>query len=108
MGRRRAGLVTAPSTSMMRISASEQVAAWLTALPPETKNRVRRSLRDLARGRADTKPLQGRLEGFCRLRVGGRRIIYRQVAVDEIRLEFASTRDAVYELFTHILEQRRR
>lgn len=91
---------------MIRISASEQVAAWLTALPPQTKHRVRLALRDLAKGKGDIKGLQGPLEGFCRLRIGGIRIIYRQVSSKEIRLDYAQTRDVVYEIFERLLQSR--
>lgn len=91
----------------MKISASEQVAQWLTALPPQSKHRVRIALRNLAKGRGDIKGLQGPLEGFNRLRIGGRRIIYRQVSRREILLEFANTRDGVYELFEQILARRK-
>ncbi len=96
---------------MIRISASEQVAGWPTALPPQTKHRVRLALHGLADGRGDgrgdIKGLQGPLEGFCRLRVGGIPIIYRQVSTREICLDYAHTRDAVYEIFERILENRR-
>lgn len=92
----------------MKISASEQVADWLVALPPQTKQRIRLALRALAKGRGDIKGLQGPLEGFNRLRVGGLRIIYRQISGKEIHLEFASTRDAVYELYEQILENKKR
>lgn len=90
----------------MQISASDQVAAWLCSLPPEGKHRVRMPLRALAKGRGDIKALQGPLEGFNGLRIGGRRIIYRQVASDRILLEYANTRDVIYELFERILAQR--
>jgi len=91
---------------MIRISASDQVAVWLTALPPLTKRRIRRSLRGLCRGKGDIKGLQGPLEGFCRLRVGGIRIIYRQVSSSEIHLDYAHTRDVVYEIFERLLQNR--
>ncbi len=87
----------------MKISASDQVAAWLTALPPQTKKRVRTALRALAKGKGDIKGLQGDLEGFSRLRIGGIRILHRQVSVREIRLEYANTRDVVYEMFRQLL-----
>ena len=90
----------------MQISASDQVAAWLCALPPEGKHRVRMALRALAKGQGEIKPLQGPLEGFNRLRIGGRRIIYCQVASDRILLEYANTRDVIYELFERILAGR--
>ena len=64
----------------MKISASEQVAAWLCALPPQTKRRVRLALRRLAKNRGDIKGLRGPLEGFSRLRVGGNRILFRQIS----------------------------
>jgi mRNA-degrading endonuclease RelE of RelBE toxin-antitoxin system len=92
----------------MKISASDQVTGWLVALPPQTKHRVRLALKSLAKGRGDIKGLQGPLEGFNRLRIGGLRVIYRQVSGKEILLEFASTRDAVYELYEQILENSKR
>lgn len=87
----------------MKISASDQVAAWLTALPPQTKKRVRAAMRSLAAGKGDIKGLQGDLEGFSRLRIGGIRILHRQVSAREIRLEYANTRDVVYEMFRQLL-----
>lgn len=87
----------------MKISASEQVQSWLAGLPPETKHRVRLALRGLARGRGDIKGLVGPLTGFNRLRVGGLRIIYRQVRARKILLEYANNRDVIYELYREIL-----
>lgn len=60
----------------------------------------------LAEGRGDVKALRGPLEGFCRLRVGGLRIIYSQHPGKLIRLEYADTRDVVYETFLSVLCQR--
>lgn len=88
---------------MMKISASEQVQTWLTALPPQRKRRVRLALRGLAKGHGDIRPLSGKLEGYNRLRIGGMRILYRQTAPKEILLEYANTRDVVYELFEQLL-----
>ena len=87
----------------MKISASDQVATWLTALPPQTKKRVRTALRSLARGRGDIKGLQGDLEGFSRLRIGGIRVLFLQTSAREFRLEYANTRDVVYEMFRQFL-----
>ena len=64
-------------------------------------------LRALAEGKGDIKGLQGPLEGCCRLRMGGIQIIYRKVSSKEIRLDFAQTRDAVYEIFERILQNRK-
>lgn len=89
----------------MKISASDQVAAWLTALPPQTKKRVRSALRNLTRGHGEVKGLQGDLEGFSRLRIGGIRILYRQTSARELRLEYANTRDVAYEMFRQFLSE---
>lgn len=86
----------------MKISASEQVQGWLTSLPPERKHRVRLALRNLAKGVGDIKALSGPLDGFNRLRIGSFRVVYRQVARDRIQLEYADSRDRVYETFQSI------
>lgn len=86
----------------MKVSASEQVQAWLTSLPPETKHKVRLALRKLADGNGDVKALAGPLDGFNRLRIGGLRVIYRQTARHEICLEYANSRDRVYEIFQQL------
>jgi mRNA-degrading endonuclease RelE of RelBE toxin-antitoxin system len=88
---------------MMKISASEQVQSWLTGLPPVTKHRVRLALRGLAKGRGDIKGLIGPLTGFNRIRVGGLRIIFRQISAKDIQLEYANNRDVIYELYREIL-----
>ena len=88
----------------MKISASEQVQLWLTGLPPQTKHRVRLALRQLAKGKGDIKGLAGPLEGFNRLRIGSLRVIYRQPKRREILLEYAQSRDRVYETFQQIVQ----
>lgn len=90
----------------MKISASDSVSAWLASLPPQPKRRVRLALRALEHGRGDIKQLVGPLKGFYRLRVGGLRILYRQVSAREIHLEHANTRDVVYETFLRLLAGR--
>jgi hypothetical protein len=86
----------------MKISASDQVQRWLIALPPETKKRVRAAVRGLEKGRGDIKALRGELEGFCRLR-----IVYSQHRGQIIRLEYAGSRDVVYETFLKVLQGRK-
>jgi mRNA-degrading endonuclease RelE of RelBE toxin-antitoxin system len=90
----------------MTILASEQVRKWLTALPPDTKKRVRAALRGLEQGRGDIKALQGELEGFCRLRIDGLRVVYSQHTGRVIRLEYADSRDVIYETFLRVLSER--
>lgn len=91
----------------MKISASEQVQRWLVALPPGTKKRVRAALGGLERGRGDLKALRGELEGFCRLRIDGLRIVYSQHRGQIIRLEYADSRDVIYETFLKVLHERK-
>jgi len=91
----------------MKISASDQVQRWLIALPPETKKRVRAALRGLENGRGDIKALRGEMEGFCRLRIDGLRIVHSQHPGQIIRLEYADSRDVVYETFLKVLHERK-
>ncbi len=86
----------------MRILASDQVTRWLRNLPPESKRRVRAAFRRLERWQGDIKPLRGELEGFYRLRVGGYRIVCRMVSKSLVQLEYADTRDVVYEAFRQL------
>jgi mRNA-degrading endonuclease RelE of RelBE toxin-antitoxin system len=92
----------------MKILASDAVQQWLVALPPETKKRVRVALRELQNGRGDIRALQGELAGFCRLRIGGLRIVYSHHRGRIIRLEYADSRDVIYETFLKILEERKK
>ena len=86
----------------MRILASDQVARWLRSLPPQPKQRVRTALKGLVRWQGDIKELRGELEGFYRLRVGGYRIVCRMISRSLVRLEYADTRDVVYEAFRQL------
>ena len=52
--------------------------------------------------REDIAPLQGELEGFYRLRIGGYRIVFRVMPRQMIRLEYADTRDVMYEVFRQL------
>jgi mRNA-degrading endonuclease RelE of RelBE toxin-antitoxin system len=83
------------------------VRRWVIALPPDTKKRVRAALHGLQNGRGNIKALQGELEGFCRLRIEGLRIVYSQHRGQIIRLEYADSRDVVYETFLKILSERK-
>ncbi|HEY3760938.1 MAG TPA: hypothetical protein VGN23_04260 [Verrucomicrobiae bacterium] len=91
----------------MKILASEQVQHWLVALPPDSKKRVRAGLRHLQQNQGDIKALRGELEGFCRLRIGGLRIVFSQLPGRIIRLEYADTRDVIYETFLKVLAERK-
>lgn len=88
----------------MKISASEQVQEWLSALPPDTKRRVRAALRALEAGarHLDIKALRGELEGFYRLRVGHYRIVYHHGRGRTLYPDYADLRDDIYEVFRRL------
>ncbi len=86
----------------MKISASEQVAEWLSRLAPEPKRRVRAALKNFETWRGEISPLHGELEGFYRLRIGGYRVAFQVMPRRMIRLEYADTRDVVYEVFRQL------
>ena len=90
----------------MKISASDQVKEWLAALPPQSKMRVRQALRDLQKGKGDIQALRNELSGWCRLRIGGLRIIYKTLPGQIVLLEYADTRDVIYENFLEVLARR--
>ena len=69
--------------------------------------RVRAVLRGLQNGRGDIKALQSELEGFCHLRIEELRIVYSQHRGQIIRLEYADSRDVVYETFLKVLSERK-
>lgn len=95
----------------MKILASEQVQRWLGSLPPEARQKVRLELKKLASGKSgEVKSLERELEGYCRLRVGKYRVIYRYQTGDkgpECFCSFAESRDVVYEIFSAIVTTER-
>jgi mRNA-degrading endonuclease RelE of RelBE toxin-antitoxin system len=90
----------------VKVELSEQVVDFVRRLPPEPRRRLRRALRDLARERGDIKPLEGPLEGYCRLSVGAYRIVLRYATQRAIQCVFAERRSIVYELLVQLLESR--
>jgi mRNA interferase RelE/StbE len=69
-------------------------------LAPEPRLRVRRALNGLASGRGDIRSLEEELEGYCRLRVGKYRIVFRYGDDGKILCVFIETRALVYQLFS--------
>ena len=92
----------------MKVLLAAQVVDFVRRLPPESKQRLRRALRDLRRGRGDIKPLEPPLRGYCRLRVGGYRIILTYGKRGTIECIFAEQRSIVYELLLERLRDRLR
>jgi mRNA interferase RelE/StbE len=90
----------------MKVLLAPQVVAFVRGLPPEPRKRLRRALRDLARERGDIQALKPPLDGYCRLRVGGFRIVFAYGARDTIECIFAEQRSVVYELLLERLRDR--
>lgn len=82
----------------MKVLVSEQIVSRLRTLHPDHRKSIRTALRELAKGRGDTKELAGKLDGFYRLRIGRYRIVYRHHD-DRIEAIFLEQRSIVYELF---------
>lgn len=64
---------------------------------------MRQALKELATEKGDIKPLEGPLDGYCRLRVGTHRIIFAYVGRNRIQCVFAERRSIVYEVFAQLL-----
>jgi mRNA-degrading endonuclease RelE of RelBE toxin-antitoxin system len=92
----------------MKVLLAAQVVDFVRRLPPEPKQRMRRALRDLGRGRGDIKPLQPPLDGYCRLRVGGYRVVFAYGTRARIECVFAEQRSIVYALLLDRLRSRLR
>ena len=92
----------------MRVLLAAQVVDFVRRLPPEPKQRLRRALRDLGRSRGDIKPLEAPLQGYCRLRVGGYRVVFAYGKRGTIECIFAEQRSIVYELLLERLRDRLR
>jgi mRNA interferase RelE/StbE len=82
----------------MNVLVSEQVIERLRTLHPDHRKEIRDGLRELGKGRGDTKELAGTLAGFYRLRIGRYRIVYRH-RDRHIEAIFLEQRSIVYELF---------
>lgn len=90
----------------MKVEISPQVADFIRKQPPEPRKKLKNALRSLAGEKGDIKPLEGSLENYHRLRVGGYRIIFAyhiRAGKRRIRCLFAERRNIVYEFFAEML-----
>lgn len=60
----------------------------------------------MADGKGDIRSLEGPLDGYCRLRVGGYRIIFAYSGRASIECIFAERRSIVYEVFAQTLSDK--
>ncbi len=87
----------------MKVEISLQVADFIRHQPPEPRRMLRRALRDLAQEKGDIKALEGPLAEYCRLRVGGYRVVFAYAKRASIQCLFAERRSIVYEVFAEAL-----
>jgi mRNA-degrading endonuclease RelE of RelBE toxin-antitoxin system len=91
-----------------RVELSEQIVRFIARQAPEPRRVLRAALRGLAKERGDIRALEGPLQEYHRLRVGGYRVIFKYRISPKrrsIQCIFAERRSAVYELFEHLLKQ---
>ncbi len=91
-----------------KVELSEQVVRFVASRAPEPRAVLRTALRALVRERGDLRALEGPLQNYHRLRVGGYRIIFAYKLSEKrrtIRCIFAERRSAVYETFQQLLRK---
>ena len=90
------------------IQLSEQVKKYVATLPPESRRKIRDALRALEQGRGEMTPLTDDLEGFHRLKLPPRRIIFHYKASKSgpvCHCDFIEMRAVVYEQFSALVSQ---
>ncbi|MGH7283519.1 MAG: type II toxin-antitoxin system RelE family toxin [Polyangiaceae bacterium] len=87
----------------MKIELSAQVVDFVRRLAHEPRAMLRRALKDLATEKGDIRSLEGPLDGYCRLRVDGYRVIFAYAGRRSIQCIFAERRGIVYEVFAELL-----
>jgi mRNA-degrading endonuclease RelE of RelBE toxin-antitoxin system len=91
-----------------RVRVESQVEDFVKALAPEPRRRLRLAIKGLANDRGDCKTLEGKLDGYLRLRVSGFRVIYKERVEGGVRILdclYVENRAVVYELFLRLLSE---
>jgi len=89
---------------MKTVRLATQVADFVSKLAPVPKRRVRAAFRALAHERGDIKPLAPPLDGYCRLRIGGYRVVFAYADRNTIESIFIEQRSVVYDLLVSAIE----
>jgi mRNA interferase RelE/StbE len=84
---------------MHKVRVEEQIREFIRRQAPETRRALKRALRELERERGDIRALEQALTGYCRLRIGKFRLIFRYSAPGTIEAIFVEERSIVYEVF---------
>jgi mRNA-degrading endonuclease RelE of RelBE toxin-antitoxin system len=89
-----------------RVKVASQVENFVKSLAPEPRRRLTMAIKALAANRGDIQRLEGKLEGYSRLRVSGHRVIFYERSERGQRIidcVFAEKRPLVYDLFIRLL-----
>jgi len=92
----------------VRVKVESQVEAFVKSLAPEPRRRLTQGIKALAKDQGDIKRLEGKLEGYSRLRVGGHRVIFNERSERGQRIidcVFAEKRALVHDLFVRLLSE---
>ncbi len=92
-----------------RVEVEVEVLEFIASLAPEPRRRLRLGLRGLERDAGDLQALEGKLEGYWRLRVGDYRVVVRyflRTGQRVCRCVFTERRATVYEVFEALLMER--
>jgi mRNA-degrading endonuclease RelE of RelBE toxin-antitoxin system len=87
------------------VHVSPQVIAFVKSLAPEPRRRLAQAIKALAGDHGDVKRLEGKLEGYSRLRVAGHRVLFREAYRSgrrRIDCVFAEKRSVVYDIFVQL------
>jgi len=82
-----------------KVEVGEPAASFVRRLSPEPRRAVKKALKALCTESGDIRSLEQELAGYCRVRVGKYRIIFRYRNEDTIEVLFIEERSIVYEVF---------
>src|SRR5437016_8484536 len=91
-----------------KVQVEAQVENFVKSLAPEPRKRLTRAIKGLANDQGDVKRLEGRLEGYSRLRVAGYRVLFTERSTAGQRIidcVYAEKRPIVYEIFIRLLSE---
>jgi len=91
-----------------RVRVESQVESFVRSLAPEPRRRLTIAIKALAHDRGDVQRLEGKLEGYSRLRVAGHRVIFCETTERGERVidcVFAEKRAIVYDLLVRLLSE---
>jgi mRNA-degrading endonuclease RelE of RelBE toxin-antitoxin system len=91
-----------------KVRVESQVESFVKSLAPEPRHRLTIAIKGLAHNRGDIQQLEGKLEGYSRLRAAGHRVIFCERAERGERIiecVFAERRAVVYDLLIRLLSE---